>query len=177
MNIETAHLVLNSSTLTANTTNVYGTCSQYKTSYTFNNISMRNVLGSLYDKYKTFNLIPISILSSVGSATFGATPDDTSVYITLNGLPFTNSYFSVPNQRNSNTITLSPLDFNNSNTNGATNSFFNAQFTFNKTDNVNLKFDYIRIVDNTPVGSTSVYPDVIYLFMIAGVELDDTKHF
>jgi hypothetical protein len=50
-------LVLKTSDLTANSTTTIGQCDQFRTSFTWFNINLRNLLGDLYNQYDYFNLL------------------------------------------------------------------------------------------------------------------------
>ena len=74
-------LVLRTSDLTVNATNQYGTVDQYRTTYTWNNINLRTVLGDMYDKYDTFNLCLNTVSSAVADVALGTGNDDRTVMI------------------------------------------------------------------------------------------------
>ncbi len=66
-NIEKAALVLKSSDLST-VGNQNGIKNALRTSFTWNNISLRTLLGPMYDKYDTFNLTLNSISCALVSA-------------------------------------------------------------------------------------------------------------
>ena len=61
---------------------------------TWSNINLRTLLGSMYDKYDKFALVPVAYQSNVGDATFGNSNDDRIVSVNISGLPFTNNNYS-----------------------------------------------------------------------------------
>ena len=87
-NLENAALVLRTSDLTANSTTNVGTCDQYRTNFTWNNINLRTLLGGMYDKYERFNICLNTVSTSNIAVTPGVTDDDRIVQIYLGGLRF-----------------------------------------------------------------------------------------
>ncbi len=94
-NIESATLILRSGDLIANATNQYGSCDQYITNMTWNNINLRTLLGTLYDRYDLFNICLSNVSHSTQPVQFATTPDDALVQICVAGLPFVNQTYSV----------------------------------------------------------------------------------
>jgi len=101
-NAESATLILRSNDLTANTTNAVGTADAFFTNMTWNNINLRTLLGSMYEKYDRFVLVPTQIQSANGSAAFGTTADDRNCLIFVRGMPFTNNTYNVSTLTNQN---------------------------------------------------------------------------
>lgn len=54
---EQVNFTLSTLILTTGSTTSFGTCNANRTIFTFTNINMRNILGTLFDKYEKFNLI------------------------------------------------------------------------------------------------------------------------
>jgi len=80
MNIEHASLVLKPNLLTVNTSNNFGNCNAGRSIYTFTNINLRNILGSMYDKYSKFNLILKNVMCEAVN-TWGNAAQDQSISI------------------------------------------------------------------------------------------------
>ena len=60
-NEESASLVLRTSDLPVNSSNNVGSADQFYTNMTWSNINLRVLLGSMYDKYDKFALVPVGI--------------------------------------------------------------------------------------------------------------------
>ena len=70
-------------------TNQFGTSNTNRTILTFTNINMRNILGTLWDKYDKFNLICNNIGFCLAGATFSA--GQRRMWFELEGLQFINN--------------------------------------------------------------------------------------
>ena len=168
--IQMSSLVLKTSDLTINAANQLGTVDQYRTTYTWNNINLRTVLGDLYDKFDTFNLCLNTVTSSVASGTLGTTDDDRSVIIKLSGLPFINQTYSVKQGCNTNTCSICSYNFTKNQSNY---QFFysNNCYTFGKSANtVNLTIQYGTVLADALPATTVAFPQLVFLFDIVGVE-------
>ena len=92
---ENAALVLRTGDLTVNTTTNVGTCDQYRTNFTWNNINLRALLGCMYDKYDKFNICLNTISTSYMTSLPGYFGDDKIVQLYMGGLPFLNQTYDV----------------------------------------------------------------------------------
>ena len=173
MNVQTARLVLKTNTLTA-ALNVNDDFSKYS----FNNISLRNLLGDMYDKYDLFNLSLKSIASGKGFGTisgqvFGVSLDDLAVSIYMSGLPFINQTYNINSDNgmysNTNEVLLSNFIFKRDDS--STLNYLNENYiTFSKNQLMcNLSIRYEKISELTIPDSEATFPDVVYIFEITGV--------
>jgi hypothetical protein len=166
MNIEHASLVLKPHILTVNTTNTYGTCNAGRSVYTFTRINLRNVLGSLYDKYTKFNLILKNVMCEAVN-TWGTAAQDQAVTINIGGLNFINNY-EVITKTGTQQSTLTSLLFN---TSGSLSVSYNnncaATFITNGVENVDLTISYQRISDGTTPAGT--FGKVLFIFDIVPI--------
>ena len=80
-----ASLVLSTTTSSNNTS---------RTSFTWNNINLRMLLGDMYDKYDRFNLCLNTISSGLSDAYFG-TQADAQVLVRVSGLPWVNNSYNI----------------------------------------------------------------------------------
>ena len=136
--------------------------------YQFNNISLRNLLGDMYDKYDTFNLCLKDIYSSEADPLLGETSNDVHLSIKMSGLPFINQTYNLSNKINSIYTTLTCVEFIR--TYALKNQYNNYSQTFGKNqETVSLKFSYHKIYNDIPVISSVPYPQMIYIFDIYGV--------
>ena len=115
-NVQSAVLVLRTCDLNK-TGNISGIKADYNISpFTWKNINLRSVLGSMYDKYDLFNLC-LSTISSGGVAVIGNTyqlssdPNDNNVSILMSGLPFINNTYNTATQHNTIYTTLGCYQF------------------------------------------------------------------
>ena len=94
-------LVLKTSDLTVNSTTAIGQCDQFRQNFTWFNINLRALLGDLYNQYDYFNLLLISVSSSVITAAANqGSADDRLVYVKISGLPFINQSYNQPTGNN-----------------------------------------------------------------------------
>jgi hypothetical protein len=162
-----ASLVLSTTTSSNNTS---------RTSFTWNNIDLRMLLGDMYDKYDRFNLCLNTIASGISDAYFG-TQADAQVLVRVSGLPWENNSYNITSTRASNTgktVIASFLFVNNSQQNQYFYSSNSATFSKN-SDIASITIDYIRVSDlATPaVQVDTTFPHMAFIFDIYGV--DDYK--
>lgn len=171
-NAESATLILRSNDLTANTTNAVGTADAFFTNMTWNNINLRTLLGTMYEKYDRFVLVPTQIQSANGSAAFGTTADDRNCLIFVRGMPFTNNTYNVSTLTNQNYAFVNFIRFV---TNGTAIQQSNGNILlFSKNQElVNLNIFYQRINKNAnstyDVVTTTTFPQMLFAFNIFGV--------
>lgn len=175
-NAESASIVLRSSDLTAGTTNAIGSADTFLTNFTWNNINLRTLLGSMYEKYDRFVLVPTQVQSAAGSAAFGTTADDRNCLIFLRGLPFSNNTYNIPTLTNQNSAFFHFLRFNQGAT--ATQQSNGNILLFTKNQElVNLNIFYQRINKNAnnnyDVVTTTAFPHMLFCFNIFGVSEED----
>jgi len=169
-------LVLKTSDLTANSTTDIGQCDQYRTSFTWFNINLRNLLGDLYNQYDYFNMSLISLSSSVGSAAAGAgSTEDRLVYIKLGGLPFVGQSY---NQRTGNPGSLVTIGTYQIPTTAIVgNQYFNNSAnvcTFNTDQDLcNFTVSFFRVIDDTKPALTLANPQFAFIFTIIGIDKAD----
>jgi hypothetical protein len=155
-NIPCASLVLRTTNSTANTR---------KTSFTWNNINLRAVLGNMFDMYDDFNIILTQISSATCNSTLGATTDDLNLYATIDGLPFLNQGYNAGQQTGSAILCVvtytrdQPMIQNN----------LHIPLTFSKNQQLaNITITYEKITGSS-ISSTVNYPECVFIFKIYGV--------
>ena len=136
---------------------------------TWSNINLRTLLGPMYDKYDSFNLVPTSYQSTVADANIGGTSDDNRcVSINISGLPFTNNVYNTATKTNQNNCVIYTTRFLASN---SINGLGGNIMTFTKNQELaNINIFYQRI-NPTGLGSYNVntavaYPHMIFTFNI-----------
>jgi hypothetical protein len=180
-NIEQATLILRSGDLIAGSVNQYGSCDINFTNFTFNNINLRTLLGSMYDKYDLFNICLANVTQSTGSANFGVTLDDIIVQIYLTGLPFINQSYSVTDCCNNNVTVIGIYPFlRGSSASVNYNHLHCATFSKNQEQcNINLYYQRIYptpIVNTYNINTANPFPEVVFKFKIYGIDKTDNKN-
>ena len=166
---QTASLVLRPSYLTLNSSTSIGTADQYGTTYTWNNINLRVVLGDMYDQYDRFNLNLNTIATGL-AGNYAGSVDERCNYITIAGLPWTNNTYNQSTNSNTNTTVIASIYIA---PNAQTTQYFygNNTSTFGKSqDTCSITISFLKISDNTKPSITLAYPKMIFIFDIEGVE-------
>jgi hypothetical protein len=171
-NAESATLILRSNDLTPGTTNAVGTADTFLLNMTWNNINLRTLLGSMYEKYDRFVLVPTQIQSANGAGAFGGTADDRNCLIFVSGMPFSNNTYNVSTLTNQNYAFVNFIRFVTSGTAVQQSNGNILLFTKNQ-ELVNLNIFYQRINKNAngnyDVVTTIAFPHMLFAFNIFGV--------
>ena len=141
---ENASLVLSTNNGTSNTT---------RTSTTWSNINLRSLLGTMYDKYDTFNLCLNTVATGVSQSYYNASPNDLQVLLRISGLPFINNTYNIGSSYNANNniCTIGTFTFNT--------TTINPYSTF--TGSIALNSATLTVAGGTyiPIGSTIQFFD------------------
>ena len=175
-NEESASLVLRVGDLPNNGSNNVGSCDAYHTNMTWNNINLRSLLGDMYDKYDTFNLVPVVFATGISNNTFGSFSDDRITQVCISGLPFTNNVYDTFSKTNTSVAICNNMTFVRT-ASIVVNGGETLTFTKNQ-ELVNINIFYKRVspaggTTNYTVGTTSVFPHVVFIFKIYGVSKTD----
>ena len=166
---ETVSFVLKTSDLTYGSTTSAGVADLLGTTFTWNNINLRVLLGDLYDKYDRFNLNLNTIATSIATAYTG-TADDRCTYLTIAGLPWINNSYNVSSNCNTNATVIASVFIAS---NAQTTQYFygNNTSTFIKNQDVcNITISFLKISDNTKPTPSGAFPKMIFIFDIEGVD-------
>jgi hypothetical protein len=156
---ETVNLVLKTTSISIDNTvanyfnqtvtNNIGTIAQNRSSITWNNINLKNLLGEMYDRYERFN---ISLNFMCGARTGIATEaiaDYRTFYVRMRGLNFTSSY-DQKTGNNDNSVILTSLRIPTpSNSVWDLANITTTYFTFIKQETVNINIDLINVFSDT----------------------------
>jgi len=138
---EQANFTLSTRILSAGATNQYGNMGTLMTNFTFFNVNMRRILGTLWDKYNKFNLICASI--GTGSVATSLSGVQRLQWFQIRGLQFINTSSALNNMLEREYATTPVFNPANSSTVDA-ESFANpiGATTFRKpeSENVDLNF-------------------------------------
>jgi len=86
---EQANFTLTTQILTAGGTNAFGTSNAVKSLFTFTNLNMRQIIGTMWDKYDKFNLIFRNI--GMGQSTTSLSGNQRREFFVISGLQFINA--------------------------------------------------------------------------------------
>lgn len=140
-------------------------------SFTWNNIDMRLILGDLWDKYEYFNICLYSSTFSTTALTY-ATNDNKMGAIYMSGLDWISNYDTGRKQRTPN-VAIGYLNSNPFSTTTGSSVFFSSLFSnsFRKNNPItNLTIFYNKISDNTPnVTATGSFPQVAFMFKVTPI--------
>jgi hypothetical protein len=188
-NAECASLVLRSADLPVDTqlgelsSNAVGSTDNFLSSMTWNNINLRTLLGSMYEKYDTFALVPTQIQSINAGTSPGSTTEDRNLLVFVSGLPFINNTYDMTTLTNKNAACINFIRVVASGTTVTSSNPIVTLFSKNQ-ELVNLNISYQRITKNTggnykpqstysgtqPPYVANNYPHTIFTFNIYGVE-------
>jgi len=179
-NAECASLVLRSSSLPVDTTNglflsnAVGSTDNFLSNMTWNNINLRTLLGSMYEKYDRFALVPTQIQSIPAGSAPGITLDDRNLLVYVSGLPYINNTYDISTLTNKNAACINLIKVIAFNPTLSTSNGMIALFSKNQ-ELVNLNIYYQRIVKNgngnyKPASIAGQnYPHTVFCFNIFGV--------
>jgi len=144
-------------------TNTYGSKNNLRNNYSYFNINLKNMLGSLFFKYDYFylNLIGISSYTSGAGTVIN---DDAFVNINISGFDFYNysNYTS-----NTNSVVMGQFNFDiNKNVLKLFDST-NSIIIKKSPENITLNIYYTRVIDN--VISTGTYTNANFFFELTPV--------
>jgi hypothetical protein len=85
---ELANFTLTTQILSAGATNAFGTMNSTFTTFTFTNVNMRRIIGTLWDKYDKFNLVCANV--GIGSTATTLSAAQRFMFFQITGLQFIN---------------------------------------------------------------------------------------
>lgn len=170
-------LVLKTSDLTPGSTTNIGTCDTSKTTFTWNNINLRMLMGDdLYGQYDYFNISLNCVASTMTLALGADTNDSRLVYIKLQGLPFINQTYQQPTNNNGQYVYASifQIPATTSTTNIVYYSNSSNVFTFSKSqDCANITIALTQVVNDVKPAPTNAFPNFSFMFNIVGIDKAD----
>jgi hypothetical protein len=152
--------------------NQYGSINNNRSSFVWNNINMKTLLGDMFEKYERFNICLNYIGGTATGSAAETTPDYRTFICKLSGLPFSSSY-NIPTNANTGVVNLQifrvPLT--------ASTTWFNGfpgtqMYTFSKQNLVNISIDLVNINTDTYYAPllTTMLGHCVFSFNIYGVE-------
>lgn len=158
-----------------NVISLTGSVSNNRTSFTWNNINLRILLGDMYDKYERFNInLNFASGGATGVSAEAQTSSDNRMFLVkLSGLPFTSSYNQSSNT-NINQVVLTAIQLPLTSTTTWYNNYFTTQYcTFTKQDLVNISIDLHTVATDTtytPSVIGKMIGHCVFSFNIYGVD-------
>jgi hypothetical protein len=104
---ELANFTLTTQILSAGATNEYGTMNSTFTNFTFTNVNMRRIIGTMWDKYDKFNLVCSSV--GIGSTTTTMSSNVRFMFFQIQGLQFINCLSTTSSQTFSQSVAYTPI--------------------------------------------------------------------
>ena len=173
---QTASLVLKTFDLTYGSTTSAGTADTLGTTFTWNNIDLRVLLGDMYGQYDRFNLNLNTIATSKSPSYDQNTENERCNYITIGGLPWVNNTYNVNSNSNINATVIASM-FIGSSTQNTQYFYGNNTTTFTKNQDVcNITISFLKVLDGTKANPATEYPKMIFIFDIEGVEAYRVKN-
>lgn len=180
--IQKATLTLRTHDIPLNGSDAKGSCDQFRTIMTWNNINLRLLLGDMYDKFDNFNLKLVNIASDddriLSSGTYinaaGEDHSDRIVTINLSGVNMLNSTYDSATGNMSSKTVLTTYEFYESFSKELTNSIV----SFTKGNEMcNLTLEYLDVYTNTKPATATSFPQMVFLFHIYGIPKDKNPYF
>lgn len=176
---QTRNFVLDTNVLVAGGTNQYGTMNAQYSQFTFLNVPIKTILGTLFDKYDKFNVIATTFAQGPTGSTL-TNQQSRSMWI-IDGFQIINSLcLGVNNTISYNKYAIIPesqTETNIGNSYTSVNNFANNQTTFTirkpESNLVNLQFTNTNASGNQQPNSPNTAVTrghVIYNFVVIGVE-------
>ena len=180
-NLENSNLVLKTIDLPVNSLSAVGSTDTYMRTLTWNNINIRQVLGSMYDRYDKFNICLNNVSSGYGDVATTTNPEDRNVVIKMSGLNFLNNTYDSSKLHMTGAAVLGTMQFNVGATavgatvvNTTSTQYFYAgnYITFGKSaDTVNLTITY-EPVSSATFAHNWTFPECVFIFKIFGIPND-----
>jgi hypothetical protein len=104
---ELANFTLTTQILTAGGTNEYGTMNSFFSNFTFTNVNMRRIIGTMWDKYNKFNLVCLNV--GIGSTATSLSGNQRNQFFQIEGLQFINCLSTTSSSSFSQSVAYTPF--------------------------------------------------------------------
>ncbi len=159
MNLESANLILRTSNASVNTNGH---------TITWNSINLKDVMGSMYEKYSKFKIC-LTSFANTNTGLTGVTNGDRCLSIFVNGLDFINSGYDSGSFNYSQTwvgcCTVTTNAVSNFNFTGEIGQTFLINKS-NYTTNITIQ---LKRIDNAAITTTVNYGSSVFCFTIYGI--------
>lgn len=181
-NLESATFILRTSDLPtfANGANDKGSSNNAShSSFTWNNIDFRAILGDMYDKYDYFNIALVSSTSGVSGATFPSNDNKMGI-IYMSGLRWQNCNYDILRKTKTEASCIGIINFSGLSAALGTQIAYNnlSYNTMSKpNNNVNLTIYYNKIVDGlSNTTTTGTFPAMAFVFKVVPCKKDEISY-
>jgi hypothetical protein len=144
---ELANFTLTTQILSAGATNEYGTMNSTFTTFTFTNVNMRRIIGTMWDKYDKFNLVCLNVGIGQTAATFQV--PQRFLFFQIQGLQFINCLSTTPIATFTRNVAYTPIFRYISASTAESDSFASPEnlISFRKpeSENVDLAFQLFTV--------------------------------
>lgn len=182
MTTETARFCLRSYPLNdtvRNPNDTLGFNKNNNTSFTWNNINLRVLLGhEMYEKYDTFNIAITSISNAGVPNEYSNSQNDCMVNIVMSGLNFINSTYEQITGNNTNKCFICTYEFPPLGSHQLTNmtlypyNVASAEFS-KSSDIINLTIEYRETSADNELTPINIYPEICIHILITGVKISN----
>jgi len=104
---ELANFTLTTQILSAGATNAFGTMNIRFTNFTFTNVNMRRIIGTLWDKYNKFNLVCLNV--GIGNVASAPSNEQRFLFFQIGGLQFINCLSTTTTDSYSQSVAYTPV--------------------------------------------------------------------
>ena len=104
---ELANFTLTTQILSAGGTNAFGTMNSTFTNFTFTNVNMRRIIGTMWDKYNKFNLVCLNV--GIGNVASAPTNEQRFLWFQIGGLQFINCLSTTTTASYSQSVAYTPV--------------------------------------------------------------------
>lgn len=104
---ELANFTLTTQILSAGATNAFGTMNSTFTNFTFTNVNMRRIIGTLWDKYNKFNLVCLNV--GMGNIAVAPSNEQRFLWFQIGGLQFINCLSTTTTASYSQSVAYTPV--------------------------------------------------------------------
>ena len=103
---ELANFTLTTQILSAGATNAFGTMNSTFTTFTFTNVNMRRIIGTMWDKYDKFNLVCLNV--GIGNVASAPSNEQRFLWFQIGGLQFINCFSTTTTASYSQSVAYTP---------------------------------------------------------------------
>lgn len=177
IDIPTVNFMLRESDISASNTvgdyplsNAKGSINQYRTSITWNAVCIKNILGSLYDKYEMFNLEVMMSSYPTPTTLFGVSDDDRAITFIMSGLDWVFNSYNTFTLNTTNEAIISNFRFSSQTAPVSFGNYRRLTTTFRKCITTNLTIDLYNVNDVVPnMNVGTIFPQLTFFFKISPV--------
>lgn len=169
MQSECACFHLNTTDISTSTDvyNQYGSINANRNDITWNNVSLKTIMGNMYNKYDKFNIKLCSIMHSEPTLIPSSTSVNLNLQINIGGLPFSNCTYNTKADNNLVTCEIGSFIL----TSTAKQIYYNEDnvFTIEKPNDRNNIRIYFTTINNVAPTWTNAGPQFDFYFRVYGV--------